>query len=260
MKLEILTKYFPNASGSHLDHTLTLFKRLESIKETFYALVADHKDKYSLEFTSSACETVTGYPVSKFEFLNGFPFIYSITPQETKASILAQEASYLKKARQPDFHEGEPFLVEMDGAICHRNESVLKLWLTAVVLRFRPDRQFQLAVNVWHTSEPTRNEIRNILKEIHRIYVALHPPVLATTPNNDVIKLSYPSYRWDTLTKKELQVLKMLADGKCSKQIASLLHTSQNTVESHRRHLLDKFQAANVAELVKKATKVYWLE
>jgi DNA-binding CsgD family transcriptional regulator len=260
MKLETLATHFPNANGPHLDHASALFKRLEVIPETFYALIADHNDKYSLEFTSTSCETVTGYPVSRFEFLNGFPFIYSITPQETKALILAQEASYLKKARLPGFNEGEPFLLEMEGAICHRNGTVMKLWLTAMVLRFRPDKQFQLSINVWHTSMQRRNEISSILNEVHRLYIGLHPPLFSTASKDDVIRLSYPSYRWDTLTKKEVQVLKMLADGKASKQIADLLHTSQNTVESHRRHLLDKFQATNVAELIKKATKVYWLE
>ena len=31
-------------------------------------------------------------------------------------------------------------------------------------------------------------------------------------------------------------------------------------VETHRRHLLQKFKAANIAEMIKLATKLFWLE
>lgn len=42
------------------------------------------------------------------------------------------------------------------------------------------------------------------------------------------------------LSPRQLEVLKMLADGKLNKQIASELGISIKTVEKHRQNLLDK--------------------
>ncbi len=55
------------------------------------------------------------------------------------------------------------------------------------------------------------------------------------------------------LSKREEEVLKKIAQGYSSKDIAKLLFISENTVESHRRNLFAKLQANNVADLIVKA-------
>jgi DNA-binding NarL/FixJ family response regulator len=55
------------------------------------------------------------------------------------------------------------------------------------------------------------------------------------------------------LSKRELEVLKKIAQGYSSKDIAKLLFISENTVETHRRNLFAKLQANNVADLIVKA-------
>lgn len=54
-------------------------------------------------------------------------------------------------------------------------------------------------------------------------------------------------------TPKELEVLHLLAAGKSTEDIARFLGISINTVDSHRRHLLSKLEARNVAELIMNA-------
>jgi len=51
-------------------------------------------------------------------------------------------------------------------------------------------------------------------------------------------------------TRKELEVLRLLATGKSTVEIAGIMGITVNTVESHRRHLLSKLDAHNVAELI----------
>ncbi len=51
-------------------------------------------------------------------------------------------------------------------------------------------------------------------------------------------------------TPKELEVLRRLATGMTSDDIAAEMGLSPNTIETHRRHLLDKLNARNSAELV----------
>ncbi len=58
------------------------------------------------------------------------------------------------------------------------------------------------------------------------------------------------------LSQREMQVLKCLAQGKTTTQIAADLYISDNTVKTHVRHLLDKLEASNRAEAVSKATQI----
>ncbi|RNL82908.1 DNA-binding response regulator [Sinomicrobium pectinilyticum] len=61
------------------------------------------------------------------------------------------------------------------------------------------------------------------------------------------------------LTKREKQVLALVAEGKTTTEIADILHVSPLTIETHRRNLHYKFQVRNVAELVMAATKCQFL-
>lgn len=58
------------------------------------------------------------------------------------------------------------------------------------------------------------------------------------------------------LTKREQEILKAIAAGNTSADIASMLFISVITVETHRRNLLQKFQARNMIELVKTAMEL----
>ncbi|MCX2481061.1 response regulator transcription factor [Pedobacter sp. MC2016-15] len=53
------------------------------------------------------------------------------------------------------------------------------------------------------------------------------------------------------LTRRELEVLKLIAAGETSLVIADQLCVSPLTIETHRRNLLQKFRVRNVAELIK---------
>ena len=55
------------------------------------------------------------------------------------------------------------------------------------------------------------------------------------------------------LSPKELEVLHLVADGKDSREIASILYITENTVESHRSHIMRKLGATNAADIVMKA-------
>lgn len=59
--------------------------------------------------------------------------------------------------------------------------------------------------------------------------------------------------RLASLTKREAQILELLVAGKSNKVIAKELFISHKTVESHRTRIMDKTQAANVADLVRMA-------
>ncbi len=55
----------------------------------------------------------------------------------------------------------------------------------------------------------------------------------------------------ELLTKREKEVLVLIAEGYTNKQMAEKLGISVRTVEAHRAHLMDKLDFDNVQELVK---------
>lgn len=55
--------------------------------------------------------------------------------------------------------------------------------------------------------------------------------------------------RWDTVTQREREVLKLLAEGHTNKEIGDFLNISVKTVEKHRANLIGKLDLHNVAQL-----------
>lgn len=55
---------------------------------------------------------------------------------------------------------------------------------------------------------------------------------------------------YELLTDREREILQLLAEGKANKEIATLLNISPYTVETHRKHILEKLNLHNPAELI----------
>jgi DNA-binding NarL/FixJ family response regulator len=58
-----------------------------------------------------------------------------------------------------------------------------------------------------------------------------------------------------TLTPREREILRRIADGESSKQIAAALDIGLKTVDTHRRRLMEKLKCYSVAELTKYAVR-----
>ncbi len=54
---------------------------------------------------------------------------------------------------------------------------------------------------------------------------------------------------WDTVTQREREILKLIAEGYLNKEIAEFLNISVKTVEKHRANLMKKLDLHNVAAL-----------
>lgn len=59
----------------------------------------------------------------------------------------------------------------------------------------------------------------------------------------------------EELTAREIEVLKLLAEGYINKEVADILHISVNTVARHRQNIMRKLKLRNTAELTRYAIR-----
>lgn len=87
-----------------------------------------------------------------------------------------------------------------------------------------------------------------------RIYVS--PKITDQVLADYVKQLIKPSAGTESpLSGREREVLQMLAEGKSSRTIAERLHVSVTTVDTHRKHIMDKLGFRSIAELTKYAVR-----
>ncbi len=60
----------------------------------------------------------------------------------------------------------------------------------------------------------------------------------------------------EALTRRQREILQLIAEGKNTKQIALILNISVKTVESHRAHLMKRLGVRDIASLVKHALRL----
>lgn len=92
-------------------------------------------------------------------------------------------------------------------------------------------------------------ELVHAIKAAHRGEIAFSKEVNEIISKPTINELKGPPQ----LTKREKQILEMIAEGKTTANMAETLFLSPLTVETHRRNLLQKFDVKNVAELIKEA-------
>jgi DNA-binding NarL/FixJ family response regulator len=79
--------------------------------------------------------------------------------------------------------------------------------------------------------------------------LAMLHKVLAKEEHNEPIELKKPGQ----LTRRETEILRLLAEGLTTSEMAEKLFTSKRTIETHRQNILEKTQTKNTAALIKLA-------
>lgn len=87
----------------------------------------------------------------------------------------------------------------------------------------------------------------NLLKNVNHSNTEIQPK---SENNKETTKEKHIN---GDLSKREVEVLKLIAEGFTNAEIADKLFTSKRTVESHRQKLIEKTQAKNTAALIKYA-------
>lgn len=99
-------------------------------------------------------------------------------------------------------------------------------------------------------------ELISAIRMVHEGKVYLSPTIAGGVLED--LRASRPaggSSEFASLSTREREVLQLMAEGKTTKQIASTLKVSKNTIDNHRAHLMSKLHLSTLADLVKYAIR-----
>jgi len=97
-------------------------------------------------------------------------------------------------------------------------------------------------------------ELTHAIRTVMAGQVYVSPGVTGAIVNDYVRQLSAADGP-ATLTPREREVLQLLAEGGSTANIAAGLHLSVKTIETHRKHIMDKLGLRSIAELTKYAIR-----
>jgi DNA-binding NarL/FixJ family response regulator len=99
-------------------------------------------------------------------------------------------------------------------------------------------------------------EVAAAIKKVAAGRIYISPKITDQVLAEYVKQLTKPSAGAESpLSGREREVLQMLAEGKSSRKIAERLHVSVTTVDTHRKHIMDKLGFRTIAELTKYAVR-----
>ncbi|MBI2237580.1 MAG: response regulator transcription factor [Actinobacteria bacterium] len=99
-------------------------------------------------------------------------------------------------------------------------------------------------------------EVIQAVKGAFRGEAVLHPSVAKLLIRDYLSRVERgEETSYDTLSEREREILKLIAEGKTNKEIAELLYLSIKTVQAHRANLMRKLGMHDRTELVKYAIR-----
>lgn len=96
-------------------------------------------------------------------------------------------------------------------------------------------------------------DLVSAIRTVRRGESFLYPSAAAALINDYLHQVEEEPY--DRLTAREREILKLIADGHTSREIAEMLYLSLKTVLGHRTKIMDKLDIHNRTELIKYAMR-----
>lgn len=110
--------------------------------------------------------------------------------------------------------------------------------------------------NGYVLKESAFEELVDAIREVVSGNTYLSPPVFKMVIGEYVHKqLTEETTIFSVLTPREREVLKLVAEGRSTVQIAAELDISPKTIDTHRQHIMDKLNIRGIADLTRYAIR-----
>jgi len=135
----------------------------------------------------------------------------------------------------------------MDGITCAKRIKSLYKEVKVIVLTMYAQKSFieeiiQIGIDGCLLKNNTGKELSDAIDRVHS-GKSYYDQIQSFTSEKDEVK----QYK---LSEREIEIIKLLAEGLSSNQIGDRLFISQHTVKTHRKNILRKLELHNTSELV----------
>ncbi len=114
---------------------------------------------------------------------------------------------------------------------------------------------FEAGASGYLLKECASAELQNAMNAVLANEIYISPKVAGIVLDDHMKHTSGEQSSTVVLTVKECEVLRLLASGKSTKEIALRLEKSVQMIDVHRRRIMDKLETDNMADLVKYAIR-----
>ena len=163
-----------------------------------------------------------------------------------------QEALRYAQTLNPDIAVMDITMPILNGLDAARQMSISSPKVKIILLTQHDEEQYlsealEAGVKGYVLKSQVASDLIQAMRKVSRGEVYLSPGVSGAVMEAYRSKSEKPR---DALTTRERQVLQLIAEGKSTKDIASLLGISVKTAESHRTRLMQKLDIHETASLV----------
>ena len=232
-----------------LDFQIEIHKKLLNIFQPgdYYYFIFHVRDG-EFEYISPQIKNILGYNTD----IKANEFLSRIHPDD-QFYFIEFEKKLHYFFRELTLEQITKYKVQYDFRISDENQNYKRILHQLVIIEFDTDK--------------------NLLRSL-----GIHTEVSHLIPDDSKPRLSFiglegqPSFYNINITKndtlvvskeffsgKEKEVLKLVIEGKTTKEIAETLHKSVHTINSHRKNIFQKTESKTIAELVANCIKNNWI-
>lgn len=170
-----------------------------------------------------------------------------------------REAIQKVQETKPDMMIIDISMPEMNGMEATKQIHEIAEDIKVIVLSVHSDKQFvavmlKAGASGYLLKDCVKDELISAIDIVNRGQKYLSPQITGSVLEDYKRFLNYETQDvFTALTKREREVLQLLAEGRNTKQIASDLFISVKTVETHRQKMMNKLEIYNIPDLVKYA-------
>lgn len=248
-----------------IGNAFELFDQIKSVVHFIYNL----KSGKFLHLSNSV-EKVLGYPVERF-FEEGIEFFVSAIYEEDFPTVFQAYCDCVEEINTPYFDNCNYYSRIMGFRIKHGLGHWIWIEIDFVLFDFKGGKSsklFGIIKDVSKSNESRRvpckmgQENQNPESEVQKLRIHRRIVLYGGDDYRSTdfpIEISLRTNMCKEVTRREKEVLKLIADGLSAKEVANKLFISIHTAINHRKNLITKFHVKNTAELIKVASKYFWL-
>jgi DNA-binding NarL/FixJ family response regulator len=182
-------------------------------------------------------------------------------------SSSAKEFFSLMKVKQPDIAILDISLPDISGIEITKKLSTDYPAIKVIILSMHLNEDFifnsvKAGAMAYLPKNSTKQELIEAINKVAAGEEYFSEPVSNIILKSYVRKAKngHEAHGENTLSKRELEILRLFAEGKSNKDMADLLFISCRTVESHKNHIMQKLGLKSTVELIKFAIKNHIVE